>query len=1013
MAVLQHYYTSFVNREAGSAGFQVKAMSPGIAPDTQSTITRLISYRIPPTLDEYRLDTHPVALRYYYKSPQEAILLCSQSNGTDENGRPGNFFAHSLVTEPDYFTSMPPILYWHSNFWRTRDTRASSMIEPLYSLDEVECTLDIEGVWNFLAQGNRIEQFYKLMCAVVHYSSTQRRIVIIDDDNNVAQWIAAVTFMLPPVYRPLLSFATYHHDPYQSQFMITGTTTDSSFRASPDEYMSYFILNTKTGQVSDVAESPYAVEAREAARSYDIYENRLLAIIGNYLSRFPEPKQIDEQLDLLASYAAVLEPHHPLSLTPLELEAVSAVLTTLEGQRVFEQEHINELQQLGELLHDLSQSEANEGIYNAYKRVVSLKQQHKIPTDQSALKELKYVTKLLISGSNIEVALQRLNNMRAVYGEAMFLDTINKPNFLEWLSKLPENGNATSLQVKSIWQYLGPYISPGKHSQRFLLASLGMAISLWNDKPRRPEGKALMESMISAMAGREAAWLQIVAESYASLPENALPIFYCKLVEPLDLDQRVRYRTLVRRLFSAIDLYELRNHMSVASNTGIQNGLKALEDWISHAKRQQVPDIPALAEAGIKYLVQITERPAFKQKFPNALNEVAPQILISQVLAPLPIQWENYLVSIALANVSLSRYTRADLEMCRKYREREGLSSETRTIIDGLLAMNSGTLNDELASRLRYYFKQSPHRFQLEAQSFIQTFLPACRDDLSHLNMVNALFTWDYSEYFWPPYWDTLKRLLSQASTSAHALGLLNFWFDTEPDRFQALYSVQYFMLELPTHLEATRGMRGFPESARYIKAAVDRQNIKWFPLVEEYLSPGKNLIASVGLGLASQLQKRLGNAEDAKVQAEKEQRERAALMDKLNGFFDKKQARKLHARIHTLYDWKRRELFWSAYWELFKNVLLSQYAEIILDVLAFWFDDSSAAFEQMPYIPNEFFLHLYDQLATMRKEKGFIEGVRLIHRKVASSPQGTYNWIALVENYLEEPEKKFGFLRR
>jgi hypothetical protein len=46
MEISQHYYTSFINRERGSAGFQVKAMSPGISPDTQNMILRLIAYRI-------------------------------------------------------------------------------------------------------------------------------------------------------------------------------------------------------------------------------------------------------------------------------------------------------------------------------------------------------------------------------------------------------------------------------------------------------------------------------------------------------------------------------------------------------------------------------------------------------------------------------------------------------------------------------------------------------------------------------------------------------------------------------------------------------------------------------------------------------------------------------------------------------------------------------------------------------------------------------------------------------
>src|SRR6266568_176990 len=174
MAVLQHYYTSFVNKETGSAGFQVKAMSPGISPDTQSMISRLIAYRIPPTLNEYAIETHPIALRYYYHSPEESILLCSQSNGSDENGRPGNFFAHTLVLEPDIFTTTPPILYWRSPFWCKKDAenRPQMSVLPAFPNFEEEPSLDIEQIWNFLAQRKRRSQFYKLICAVVHSTKT-------------------------------------------------------------------------------------------------------------------------------------------------------------------------------------------------------------------------------------------------------------------------------------------------------------------------------------------------------------------------------------------------------------------------------------------------------------------------------------------------------------------------------------------------------------------------------------------------------------------------------------------------------------------------------------------------------------------------------------------------------------------------------------------------------------------------------------------------------------------------
>src|SRR5581483_11288189 len=97
MAVLQQYYTSFFNKNTGRAGFQIKAMSPNMSQEMQTLISRLITYRIPDGMDERAVQTHPVALRYYYHSPQECVLLCSQSCGNDENGRPGNFFAHSVV----------------------------------------------------------------------------------------------------------------------------------------------------------------------------------------------------------------------------------------------------------------------------------------------------------------------------------------------------------------------------------------------------------------------------------------------------------------------------------------------------------------------------------------------------------------------------------------------------------------------------------------------------------------------------------------------------------------------------------------------------------------------------------------------------------------------------------------------------------------------------------------------------------------------------------------------------
>ena len=61
---------------------------------------------------------------------------------------------------------------------------------------------------------------------------------------SVAFWIACISTAFTARYAQKLSFATYHHDPYTAPFTIVGTTEDSSFNFSSEEYNSYFIFNT-------------------------------------------------------------------------------------------------------------------------------------------------------------------------------------------------------------------------------------------------------------------------------------------------------------------------------------------------------------------------------------------------------------------------------------------------------------------------------------------------------------------------------------------------------------------------------------------------------------------------------------------------------------------------------------------------------------------------------------------------------------------------------------------------
>lgn len=1004
MAVLQHYYTSYVNRETGSAGFQVKAMSPGISSDTQSTITRLISYRIPSRLDEYETSTHPVALRYYYRSPEEAILLCSQSNGTDENGRPGNFFAHSLITEPDIFANMPAILYWRSPLWRTKDQATRSVIEPLHSLEEIETSLDVEGVWHFLAQGKRIEQFHQLMAAVVHCNSTQRRIVIIDDADHVALWIAAISFMLPPDYRPLLSFATYHHDPYQSQFMVTGTTSDSSFRASPDEYMSYFILNTETGKISDVDASAYAYEAAQAAQSYEIYESKLLSFITETIPFFPRPERIDEQLDYMALYAGLLAPNHAVSLTTKELKAIHVVLTTFEQMRYFTQEDLDDLRQIGGLLQETSLSQKDADVDLEYGRVVALLKKHKVPTDQSALREITYITQHLVNDIDLTPTLRRLEYMQQTYGEDLVIDTVNSPKYLQWLNQLTET--ITVAQLTQLWKHIGGFLTPGPHSKTFVITSLTCLNMYRNSRQASSkEVNKAFEALILAMVDHEKDWLRLIVGNSSLLPERTFEHFYCWMVGRYPLAARLPYREIAQIAYPDIIRNELRYEIARADQS---KRLPVLEEWADYARSLQLTFLPTLLQEGITRIMKDTPE--------NQRSKLATKILVNPALAPLPPDVEERLVSDAISEVSLSHYTPLDIELCKKYRTRIPSSTDTRVIMDGLLVMSSGDLNEELAHRLQQRMTNlRPEVYEADTKSFVSQFLQVCTTARSHQLMINSFFDWHHSEAFWQPYWQSIQRLLTYpgSSTAGHVVKLLSFWFAARPDELDGMYLLHYFFMELPQKLDEAQETRSYQEAARYINALIETE--RWYPLLQSYFSGRRNALVSAGQSLAAQFQKlKVEDSEKARLQAEKEQKERKALEDRISTLFDRKRPRQQHAQyMREIYKGQQRELFWSIYWNFFKSSFTTtNNAQYALELLRFWFDDSFNVLPPGDFLPQQFFLGLRRALLEAQKERGFRELASDVYR-LGTQQKQMYPWFALLQTYFEEQEKRFGLFKR
>jgi hypothetical protein len=998
MSVLQHYYTSFVNPETGSAGFQVKGRSPRISPEVEAIITRLIAYRIPPTMDERAIQQHPVALRYYYKDQHECILLCSQSNGSDENGRPGNFFAHTLVLEPEIFTTTPPIFYWGSSFWVKKDTGGRPQMNVLPELRsfEEESSLDIERVWNFLASAKRKTQFRKLMSAVVHSNKTLRRIVIIDTAEHVALWIAAVSCMLPPDYRPLLSFATYHHDPYQGQFMITGTTSDSSFRNSTEEYITYFVLNTETDAISEVKASLYADLIADCTRP-DLYEARILPLFALAMRRFPRPDSINEQLDLLARYATLIGEQSERVLTPDELSAIDLVLTGFEELPTYEEDDVADLKRLGPILENAllrlqssDEKTLRDEVSKSYMRIFKLLEKHQVTTAESVLRALQEFTKRLISGeANIVSSIQTLQQ---AHTNQAFQETFERTEYLQFLNNCARRADANGLQLA--WQYLGRYLKPDPHIEGFLLNSLQVLSDLWDNK-QNSQASALFDAMKQAMQGREEAWLALAVNGDIGSVDRALKRFYCKLVHPLDLNARLPYRTIMQRAYERIIVIEIEYDVAMA---GVQDMLATVVRWVRYARVQKIEPISLVIERGLKSL----QKHCPSEQWPS----LAPSILESKDLIPLPSEWENNLVEAATMGLSLSRFSPTDIEFYRKYQNRDGLSDQKKTVMAGIVAMSTGQLDVTLADRLHQYFKAmtAMDAYYAEVNAFIREFFKTRFTADAHRLMLNALFRWNFHESFWQAYDAATTKLLTQSSSAGRIIDLLSCWFALSPQELRPPYVLQAFFVRLPRFLEETRkkGDRGFAILVRDFNA---RGIIcSWYQAMQPCFAERRGVLAAIGQNIGQLPRLFAGQQGDKEIQIQeaKEREGRLRLFDLEVGKLFEGSIREAHQQnVAKLYTTEGREPFWSSYWDHFEAQLVSRRAQPVLDILSFWFDEAFETLNETPYAAQEFFLGCSETFDVVRKVKEFRETAREL-QATWTVPQNRerYPWYPIVKHF-------------
>lgn len=833
MAMLQHYFTSCLHGTSGQAGFQTKAESPGISPEVAKTVSSMINYRIPPSLDERAIAQHPIALRYDYLGPTRCILTCCQSNGTDEKGRNGNYFAHTIITSPQDFATLPPIMFWRHSFWKSHDSSDRLEIRPEPSF-ELEPSLELQAVWPFFEQPRRREWFQKLLSATVQYAESRRPIVILDDANNVALWIAAVTFALPPGLRTTLTFATYHHDPYAVPYCITGTTRpgDSTFRCSSDEYISYFVLNALDGRVSATPDSPYATYVCERYFPGS-YEEKLLDFFLTCHRRLPPRSQNAARYldDITRFVLAVREGRVPLS-DSTSRRAVSSFLSDMEARESVAEDELGDLRDTVTRMLQEVRRQGADSLDPDYSRSLALLKRHDTVFHEHIKDDIDLLAEAVL-GYRPRQATELLSLLDSLYPADLVRRTASDDDYLARISDaLPP----VNLQVPTLlWKTLGRYLRSGSSKNgglvRLVQSTLLVLESIAGASPPvvpPQEAQALVTSMLTASPDMERVACEALRSASPKLKAAPYWLYY-GLAGTRTLPERQSYRQLFAAGIENAVRYEVKRDL-VANP--LERAGALLEEWNTYLA--QHPDMARQAlqgaiEFGISYYTG--------QQRTHMVQQV---LLHDAVVDRLDATVTTKLLRIFLSTVTLQVLPPSLVKLYQKFSDHQGLNDDQRAVMKGCLAMTGGKLDSATVSgtqnRLR---KADKANYEAETAKWMKRFFDRGVSLQDQVNMLQAVYVPQYREVFWSLYWKWFGELALDRTRTADFIRALGFWFDEGLARFAGQpYVAQEFFMGLPDALEGIGSQKQYRQVARAINEQASRQ--PWYAVVCDYLSATK-----------------------------------------------------------------------------------------------------------------------------------------------------------------------------
>lgn len=265
MKALQLHYTSCRRGRSGNAGFQTRAMSPGILPDEQREIERKGGYRPPRDFDpEPSADTiasqFPRALRTYALANGKLVVSMANYSGRDYSGRWGNFFSHNLLFESALDGLWPIDLYewpgWVTSLPAEQDTEDSPPDLPAVDLTGLRPAESFQAaeLAEFLREETgRVEALAKMTRALFLSLDDARPVVLRDNPTEALYRLACLQKVLPPELAWTISWSTYQDDPRGcAQVNATVGETDFSFSEAEGRFR-FYLFDVLGGLESEVA----------------------------------------------------------------------------------------------------------------------------------------------------------------------------------------------------------------------------------------------------------------------------------------------------------------------------------------------------------------------------------------------------------------------------------------------------------------------------------------------------------------------------------------------------------------------------------------------------------------------------------------------------------------------------------------------------------------------------------------------------------------------------------------